>query len=397
MATPVVVDFDFDNDPATLAPSIVFSSFPTAGAYQNPGVLRVIRGDDCTQQWSFSDPADATMSPASVATGDLDGDGHAEIVAARAGGGIIAFRYDPAAKTFTRYFRSGTCPGGLGPPATLDTTGGTDKWSGPSIHDLDDDGKPEIIYGATVYRADGCILSNTLGFPAYSKGVVPVIADVDEDGKMELVLGNAIHEWNAATNDWVAEPYFAPAGLTAGAGRRGRARQLPARRVRRPGPRRDRRRLGGQDPRPDARRHGRLRPRHHSRRRHGWAADGRRFRRRRAARVRERGRHALRGLRFRLPRGRRSREMRQSIPGHGHPLEPALAGRELERDGLERLRFRLRRQGRGRLRRRVLPPGLRRHDGHRASTAPRVRRGPRTRTRSSSTSTATTTPRSSRP
>ena len=216
MATPVVVDFDFDSDPNTLSPSIVFSAFPTAGSYQNPGVLRVIRGDDCTQQWSFGDPEDATMSPASVAVGDIDGDGRAEIVAARHGGGLIAFRFDAGAQTFTRLWRSGTCPNNMGPPTTLDATGSTDKWGGPSIHDLDDDGKPEIIYGATVYRADGCIASNALGFPAYSKGMVPVVADVDEDGKMELVRGDAIHEWDAATAAWVAEPYFAPAGLPAG-------------------------------------------------------------------------------------------------------------------------------------------------------------------------------------
>jgi len=216
MATPVVVDFDFDSDPKTLSPSIVFTTFPTSGSYQNPGVMRIISGKDCSQQYSFDAAEDATMSPASVAVGDLDGDGHAEVVAARSGGGVIAFRFDPMAKTFSTYWRSGTCAGGMGPPVTLDTTGGTDKWGGPSIHDLDNDGKPEIIYGATVYGADGCLISNTLGFPAYSKGLVPVIADVDEDGIMELVRGNAIHEWNAAMKDWVAEPYFSIGALTAG-------------------------------------------------------------------------------------------------------------------------------------------------------------------------------------
>jgi len=216
MATPVVVDFDFDSDPNTLSPSVVFTSFPTAGSYSNPGVLRVISGKDCSQQFTFSDAADATMSPASVAVGDIDGDGRAEIVAARHGGGVLAFKFDPATNTFSQFWRSGTCPGGSGPPTTFDLTGGGDKWGGPSIHDLDDDGKPEVIYGATVYRADGCLASDTLGFPAYSKGVVPVIADVDEDGKMELVLGNGIHEWSTATASWVAEPYFVPGSLAAG-------------------------------------------------------------------------------------------------------------------------------------------------------------------------------------
>lgn len=213
MSTPVVVDFDFDNNPATLAPSVVFTTFPTAGSYSNPGVLRVVSGKDCAQQFSFDDPADATMSPASVAVGDLDGDGRAEIVAAAHGGGLLAFKYDPATGTFARLWRSGTCAGGM-PPQTPDTTGGSDKWSGPSIHDLDDDGSPEIIYGATVYGANGCIKSNALGFPGYSKGYVPVIADVDEDGKMELVQGNAIHEWDAATGAWVPETYFKASGST---------------------------------------------------------------------------------------------------------------------------------------------------------------------------------------
>ncbi len=209
MSTPVVVDFDFDDDPGTLDPSIVFTSFPTQGSYGNPGVLRVIRGEDCTQQFSFSDPADATLAPSPVAVGDLDGDGRAEIVAPAHGGGMLAFRYQPGAG-FSRLWRSATCTGGDRVP---DNYGGG-EWSGPSIHDLDDDGVPEVIYGGIVYAADGCIRSTALGFPTYSVGVVPVIADVDEDGAMELVFGNAIYEWRGG--DWAAESYFAGGGLSAG-------------------------------------------------------------------------------------------------------------------------------------------------------------------------------------
>ncbi len=211
MATPVVVDFDLDDDPATLRPSIVFTTFPTVGHYTNPGVLRVIDGASCEQTWTSSVVADATMAPAPVAVGDLDGDGRPEIVAAAHGGGVIAFAWDPDAHTFVRRWRSGTCAGGARTP---DATGGTDKWSGPSIHDLDDDGVAEVLYGATVYDAEGCVLDASLGFPAYSKGYVPVIADVDEDGKPELVLGNGLYEWSSA--GWVAEPYFHADGLTPG-------------------------------------------------------------------------------------------------------------------------------------------------------------------------------------
>ncbi|MFP6685462.1 MAG: FG-GAP repeat protein, partial [Polyangiaceae bacterium] len=140
MSTPVVVDFDLDNNPKTLHPSIVFTSFPTAGSYKSPGVLRVIDGKTCAQQHTLNNPSDATMAPASVALGDINGDGRADIVAAAHGGGLLAFGYD--GQTFKRLWRSGQCNGGQGPPINADTTGGPDKWPGPSIHDLDDDGKP---------------------------------------------------------------------------------------------------------------------------------------------------------------------------------------------------------------------------------------------------------------
>ena len=85
----------------------------------------------------------------------------------------------------------GTCSGG-GPPTTPDYTGGTDQWSGPSLHDLDDDGDPEIIYGAAVYRSDGCLVSSSLGYPAYHKGYIPVIADVDADGRVWLATRRGV-------------------------------------------------------------------------------------------------------------------------------------------------------------------------------------------------------------
>ncbi len=211
MSTPVVVDFDFDQNPGTLTPSIVFTTFPTNNSYSNPGILRVIDGATCAQQHTLSAAGDEAMAPASPALGDLDGDGRAEIVSAAHGGGLIAFKWNATSGTFARHWRSGTCSGGVSTP---DGTGGGDQWSGPSIHDLDDDGRPEIVYGGTVYGADGCIRSSALGYPAYHKGYVPVIADVDEDGRMELVQGNAIHEWTGGA--WVAESYFSGGGLGLG-------------------------------------------------------------------------------------------------------------------------------------------------------------------------------------
>lgn len=205
MSTPAVADLDLDDDPSTRQPSIVFASFvSTSGYYNNPGVLRVIDGRDCTQQMSFDDPADRVVSTASPAIADLDGDGRPEIVAVASGGGLLAFRWDGAMRRYVRAWRSGTCSGMTRTP---DATG-AGTWGGPSIHDLDDDGRPEIVLGGVVYDRDGCVLDASSGNPAYSFGVIPVIADVDSDGKMELIWGNRVAEWNTAMRRWVVEPYW---------------------------------------------------------------------------------------------------------------------------------------------------------------------------------------------
>ncbi|MFK7999256.1 MAG: FG-GAP-like repeat-containing protein [Polyangiales bacterium] len=209
MATPVVIDLDLDNDATTLAPSIVFASFPTVGVYREPGVLRIIDGATCEQQFSFPTPEDAVMSPAGVAAGDLNGDGRAEIVAVGHDGGLKAFEFDGT--NFTRIWTSGVCDGAGG--RTADNTGGRDEWAGPSIHDLDDDGVPELLLGGVVYGADGCVLSSTLGYLAYSQGLVPVIADVDMDGRMELISGDGVWEWDSDSFDWVAETWFIAGSL----------------------------------------------------------------------------------------------------------------------------------------------------------------------------------------
>ena len=206
MSTPVVVDLDLDDDPATLHPSIIFTTFTVATGYGAPGVLRVIDGATCTDQMSA--PTVPVMSPAGPAVADITGDGKPEIVLAgddpASPGGLIAFTVDRANHVLVELWRSADCSGGGRVP---DAVGGRDRWSGPSIIDLDDDGVPEIVYGATVYGADGC-LKSTSAFPAYAEGVIPVLADVDEDGKIELVLGDQLLEWSTALSTFVPDPLF---------------------------------------------------------------------------------------------------------------------------------------------------------------------------------------------
>jgi hypothetical protein len=202
MSTPVVVDFDFDEDPTTLKPSIVVATFPTAGIYFTAGRLRVLDGETCEQQLTIEGDDTNIMAPAGPAVGDIDGDGRAEIVAARQSGGLAAFDYDAATGSFDLLWLSRDCSNGVN-----DLTGGINQWAGPSIHDLDDDGVPEILYGGTLYGADGCLLSDVLGYPNYNVGVVPVVADVDEDGEAELVMGDGIYRWDAAAGDLVVESW----------------------------------------------------------------------------------------------------------------------------------------------------------------------------------------------
>ena len=77
IATPMVVDFDFDNDPSTHHPSIVFISY--ADSSTTDGVLRVIDGKDCSPQFSAKGEY-PFLNDVPPALGDVDGDKRPDIV-----------------------------------------------------------------------------------------------------------------------------------------------------------------------------------------------------------------------------------------------------------------------------------------------------------------------------
>jgi len=182
-------------------PSIVFVSYNnTDGGDEscqgsNPayfGVLRIIDGASCTQLASLPDPIIASQS---VAIADLGGrDGVPELVAARQDGGLIAFTLG-ADGTWGVLWRS------------ADTYGDTFcNWTGISIHDLDDDGVPEVLYQGAVYSAAGVLLNTPLPpltLDPLSVGYIPVVADADGDGLPELITGARLYEWDRATTEWV--------------------------------------------------------------------------------------------------------------------------------------------------------------------------------------------------
>jgi hypothetical protein len=193
--TPVVVDFDFDGDPATLHPSIVFSSF---GGPEGE-VLRVIDGAMCAQQHNVATGIQSASTPA---LGDLDGDGRAEIVS-NVSGVVRAYGYDPATSAFVQRWEASTCA--AGGARTQHRGIGSEGYSA-SLHDLDDDGVPEIVAGGSIYAADGCLRAS-IGTTEFDR--MPVVADVDEDGVPEIVSSRGIYQFDAVGGTIVPEPYFA--------------------------------------------------------------------------------------------------------------------------------------------------------------------------------------------
>jgi hypothetical protein len=202
LATPVVVDFDFDGDGGTIEPSIIFPSYngedggagAAVGDAVSFGVIRVIDGSDCAQQHTLASPTVIAASPLAVADLDLAPDGRPEILAQKVGGGLVAFRYDPGLAGFTTLWLSDTAIGA-----------GSSQWNGPSIYDLDGDGLPEVIQGASVFNGQtGVLLDGAMSLRYVKAGQIPVVADLYQDGKPELIAGDATWEWNAGTHTWVA-------------------------------------------------------------------------------------------------------------------------------------------------------------------------------------------------
>ena len=210
-SAPMVADFNLDDDPAVLTPSIVITTYgtPTSAG----GILRLLDGRDCEEQ--LSAPSETLVYASNNAIGDIDGaaDGRPEIVAVSlaaesTAGGLVAFGIDPTTRALRRLWYGRDCSR-PGEPRHMpnDSTNN----NGPSIHDLDDDGVPEILFDQFVYDARGCLLNPGRTYTNYLRlGLFPVVADVDLDGLPELVTPSGVYAWDVAMRDWVLETYWAP-------------------------------------------------------------------------------------------------------------------------------------------------------------------------------------------
>lgn len=215
LMTPLVMDFDLTGNRSgeftITKPSIVIATYDALdgacglgdkGDGANFGILRVLDGRTCKQQQLIDTHVNGAVTPA---LGDLDGDGRAEIVTYSATGGVVAFKFDRAQGKWLTLWTS-TNAAGTTPSVPF---AGRCRWTGPTLADLDDDGKPETIAEGIVYDSQGRLVdASVIVAPTDSVGQFSVVADVDKDGIPNLISPAGNWSWDKANRRWQAVKAF---------------------------------------------------------------------------------------------------------------------------------------------------------------------------------------------
>ncbi|AKV00184.1 Rhs-family protein [Labilithrix luteola] len=222
--TPIVVNFNHPSSAGSPSIAASFTATVPGGYTEDLGVIRILKGTDCSLEADLGGVdldgdgvIDWTVSTASLAAGDLDGDGSAEIVAYGSDGATLAFtrKNGQWALLWKAVFPAGAPWAPCDPGNHRCALG----WAGPSIYDLDDDGVPEVVREGVVFGSDGALKSLAPpGYASYSAGLFSVVANLDQDAAVEITNGQSIWEWRLVPpggGAWVKEPGFPGASASA--------------------------------------------------------------------------------------------------------------------------------------------------------------------------------------
>ncbi len=205
--TPLVIDLEPSRD-EDLEPVLVFTSYPSLGRDNPPGVLRIVdpRTNTTISNPDTEDAMGVLEATGNLAAGDIDGDGRNEIVGLGVVAGTYAYRSDGTLLWQGNY------------PRFIDrgSLSGTSISGGPVLADLEGDGTVEVIVGRSVMRgSDGTLIwtgDDDAGRATNQFfGPLSCVADLDGDGFQEVISGQTAFRFDGEVY-WETD---APDGLCA--------------------------------------------------------------------------------------------------------------------------------------------------------------------------------------
>lgn len=236
-SSPALFDFDGDNVlDIVLATNKGYIIVLKADSSKPSGYVELLKQDIAA--YIANMPLGTEIIASSPAVGDIDADGHPEIVVGFGSlyktqptrGGLIVLEHTGALKPGWPWFSLATKSDGL--EKTI--------FSSPAIGDLDNDGDMEIVVGGFDKRIYAWHHNGTLlnGFPPDSNHLIrfpdwdnligslgdtiwssPSLADLDNDGYLDIVIGsdegNYDNHWGGDAEGWTC-PYTLPDKLPVG-------------------------------------------------------------------------------------------------------------------------------------------------------------------------------------
>jgi hypothetical protein len=189
---------DLSNDSGASGEIVVVTTDAAAGGEASDGtgaVIRILNAQTCELIETIQD-GPRVRATAAPALADLDNNGTLEII-------TRTHQFSASQQTENTVIAYEWKGGKYGvkwetKEKSLNSVGAANSgWDGVSIHDLNDDGQPEVLgrHGEVFNGQNGSRI--TAGGGEIVLESEPVIADVDKDGKVELVA-NKVFRWNGS-------------------------------------------------------------------------------------------------------------------------------------------------------------------------------------------------------